>query len=449
MGTGTDFINTRVDMFGYYLDLAWRSLRHHQVLAALMVLAIALGIGASVTMLAVLHNLSGNPLPGRSGVLFHPQVDPRPAKLSGADVEPPDDLTYIDAVNLYQLGIAPRRAVMSSNWLPVRADAPDSPLAMYTDRATTADFFAMFGVPFLYGAAWSAQDDASHAQVVVLSRAMNQKLFGGGNSVGRTLVIATKTFRVAGVIDDWNPQPRFYDVNGSAFGKPEQMYLPFFAWLDLPQDYGYGPMNCWGNDPNAGTHDPRAQQCTWAQFWVQLDTPAQAADYRAALVQYSAQQHQLGRFQRDPDVRLRGLLDWLDYKRVIPVTMRMQTWIAFGVLLICLVNTVGLMVAKFLRKSGEIGVRRALGASRRDVFAQCLIEAGVIGLAGGLLGLPLAWLGLWMVRQQPVSFAASAHFDPSMLGVALLLAVLSSLLAGVWPAWRASRVAPALQVKSL
>jgi putative ABC transport system permease protein len=304
-------------------------------------------------------------------------------------------------------------------------------------------------VPFVYGSAWSAQDDADHAQVVVLSRAMNQKLFGGVDSVGKTLVIATKTFRVAGVVDDWNPQPRFYDVNSGAFGKAEQMYLPFFTWLDLPQDYGYGPMDCWGNDPNAGTHDPKAAQCTWAQFWVQLDTTAQTADYRAALVQYSAQQHQLGRFQRSPNVRLLGLLDWLDYKHVIPVTVRMQTWIAFGVLLICLVNTVGLMVAKFLRKSGEIGVRRALGASRRAVFAQCLVEAGVVGVAGGLLGLPLAWLGLWMVRQQPVSFAASARFDPSMLGVALALAVLSALAAGIWPALRASRVAPALQVKSL
>jgi putative ABC transport system permease protein len=436
-------------MLTYYIDLALRSLKRNKVLAVLMMLAIALGIGASVTMLAVLHNLSGNPLPGRSDVLFHPQVDPRPADLPGAKDEPPDGLTYVDAVNLYRMGIAPRRAVMGSNWLPVRLDAADSPLAMYTDRATTADFFAMFGVPFVYGSAWSAQDDANHAQVVVLSQAMNQKLFGGADSVGRNLVIATKTFRVVGVIGDWNPQPRFYDVNGGAFGKAEQMYLPFFTWLDLPQDYGYGPMDCWGNDPNAGTHDPKAQQCTWAQFWVELDTPAQVDGYRSALKQYSAQQHQLGRFQRAPNVRLRGLLDWLDYKHVIPVTVRMQTWIAFGVLLICLVNTIGLMVAKFLRKSGEIGVRRALGASRRDVFAQCLVEAGVVGVAGGLLGLPLAWIGLWMVRQQPVSFAASAHLDPSMLGVALALAVSSALIAGIWPALRASRVAPALQVKSL
>jgi putative ABC transport system permease protein len=436
-------------MFGYYMDLALRSLRRHAVLGTLMMVAVALGVGASVTMLTVLHNLSGNPLPQRSGVLFHPQVDPRPADLPGASAEPPDDLTYIDAVNLYRLGVAPRRAVMSANWLPARKDAPDSPLAMVTDRATTADFFAMFGVPFIHGSAWSAQDDADRAQVVVLSRALNQKLFGGEDSVGRNLVIATRTFRVVGVIDDWNPQPRFYDLGDRAYGDAEQMYLPFFTWLELPQDYGYGPMRCWGNDPGAGLHDPKAQQCTWAQFWAELDTPAQVAGYRSALEQYSRQQHQLGRFQRTPNVRLRGLLDWLDHQRVIPVTVRMQTWIAFGVLLICMVNTVGLMVAKFLRKSGEIGVRRALGASRRDVFAQCLVEAGVIGVAGGLLGLPLAWLGLWMVRQQPVSFAASAHLDMPMLGAALALAVLAALGSGLWPAWRASRVAPALQVKSL
>ncbi|QEE25551.1 ABC transporter permease [Rhodanobacter glycinis] len=440
-------------MFGYYLDLALRSLRRNKVLSALMMLAIALGIGASITMLTVLHNLSGNPLPQRSGVLFHPQVDPRPANLPGASKEPPDGLTYLDAVNLYQLGIAPRRAVMSANWLPTRLDAPDSPLAMRTDRATTADFFAMFDVPFVYGSAWSAQDDANHAQVVVLSKALNQKLFGGADSVGKTLVIATKTFRVVGVIGDWNPQPHFYDVDdvndGGAFADAEQMYLPFFTWLNLPQDYGYGPMRCWGNDPNAGGHDPKAKQCTWAQFWVELDTAAQVDSYRSALKQYSEQQHQLGRFQRAPNVRLRGLLDWLDYKHVVPVTVRMQTWIAFGVLLICMINTVGLMVAKFLRKSGEIGVRRALGASGRAVFLQCLVEAGVVGVAGGLLGLPLAWIGLWMVRQQPVSFAASAHLDLSMLGAALLLALLATLGAGVWPAWRASRVAPALQVKSL
>ena len=73
----------------------------------------------------------------------------------------------------------------------------------------------------------------------------------------------------------------------------------------------------------------------------------------------------------------------------------------------------------------------------------------MIGVAGGLLGVLLAWLGLWLVRQQPVSFAASAHLDLSMLAAALALSVLAALMAGVWPSLRAARVAPALQVKSL
>ncbi|KGI78595.1 ABC transporter permease [Oleiagrimonas soli] len=438
-------------MLGYYMDLALRSLRRHKMLAALMVLAIALGIGASITMLTVLHNLSGDPLPQRSGVLFHPQVDPRPKDLPGADAEPPDDLTWVDAQNLFHLPGSYPRVLMDGNWLPARAMRGDSLLAMQSDRATTADFFSMFDVPFVYGSGWTAQDDAQHARVVVLSSALNDKLFGGADSVGKQMVIATKTFRVIGVIGPWHPQPRFYDINNDdgPYGKAADMYLPFFTWIDLPQDYGYGSMRCWGNDANAGQHNPKAPQCTWAQLWVQLDSPAQVASYRSALRQYSLQQHELGRFERAPNVRLRGLLDWLDYKRVIPVMVRMQTWIAFGVFLICMLNTIGLMVAKFLRKSGEIGVRRALGASRRDVFAQCLVEAGVIGVAGGLCGLPLAWLGLWMVRQQPVSFAASAHLDLSMLGAALALSLVAALLAGVWPSLRAARVTPALQVKSL
>ena len=224
--------------------------------------------------------------------------------------------------------------------------------------------------------------------------------------------------------------------------------MPFFTWLELPQDYGYGPMACWGQGGN-GLHDPKTPNCTWAQFWVQLDDAAQAAAYRRTLENYSAQQRQLGRFERAPNVRLRGLVDWLDYKRVVPPTVRMQTWIAFGVLLVCLVNAIGLLVSKFMRKAGEVGVRRALGASRGAVFAQCMTESALIGVIGGAVGLPLAWFGLWLVRQQPMSYAASVHLDPQMLALALLVAVIAAVLAGVWPAWRASRIAPALQVKSL
>jgi putative ABC transport system permease protein len=141
-------------------------------------------------------------------------------------------------------------------------------------------------------------------------------------------------------------------------------------------------------------------------------------------------------------------MEWLDFNKVVPSDVRLQVYLAFGFLLVCLVNTVGLMLAKFMRRAGELGVRRALGASRRNVFAQLLVESGVIGLAGGIGGLGLALLGLWAVRHQPSDYAKLAQLDPAMLLTTFALAVGASLLAGLLPAWRACQVTPALQLKS-
>jgi putative ABC transport system permease protein len=129
--------------------------------------------------------------------------------------------------------------------------------------------------------------------------------------------------------------------------------------------------------------------------------------------------------------------------------VKLQTWLAFAFLAICLFNMVGLLLAKFLRRAGEIGVRRALGASRRSVFAQCLTEAGLIGLIGGLGGWLLTLVGLWLVRRQQTPYSDLVHMDASMFAITFVLAIAVSLLAGALPALRASRVAPALQLKTL
>jgi putative ABC transport system permease protein len=65
-----------------------------------------------------------------------------------------------------------------------------------------------------------------------------------------------------------------------------------------------------------------------------------------------------------------------------------------------------------------------------------------------VLGLGLAMLGLWAVRQQPVEYADLAHLDPLMLLVTFALAIAASVLAGLLPAWRACQVSPAIQLKS-
>jgi putative ABC transport system permease protein len=166
------------------------------------------------------------------------------------------------------------------------------------------------------------------------------------------------------------------------------------------------------------------------------------------LTTYSREQKKLGTFQREPNVRLHTVKSWLAYNKVVPDDARLQMWIAIGFLLVCLINTVGLLLTKFLRRSPEIGVRRALGASKRSIFVQLLVESGMIGLVGGLGGLGLAWLGLFAVRHQPTDYADLAKLDMPMLAATFALAIVASLLAGVFPAWRGCQITPATQLKS-
>ena len=320
----------------------------------------------------------------------------------------------------------------------------------YVDaRYTSADFFPMFDAPFLYGGGWSGTEDARRDRVVVIAKELNDKVFGGANSVGRTIRMSGAEMRVVGVLDAWRPTPKFYDTNSNRFGQPELAYIPFSTSRDLKLDRN-GSMNCWDSNDS---DDPEGETgvnapCTWIQYWVELDSPSKAGEYLQYLRNYSDQQRANGRYQRPTNVRLRNVMEWLEYQKVVPGDVRMQVWLAFGFLLVCLLNTVGLLLAKFLRRSSEIGVRRALGASRRAIFAQCLVEAGTVGLAGGILGLGLAQLGLWGIRQQPTGFSDILQLDASMLLTTFVIEIAASVLAGLLPSWHACQVTPAVQHKS-
>ena len=432
-------------MIAYYFRLALRSFRRNKVLTALMVIAIALGIGASMTTLTVFHVLSGDPIPQKSDRLFNVQLDPRPMIGYQPSEEPEEQLTRFDGETLLREKKAKHQALMTGGGVTVEPDS--STLRPFTTdaRYTSTDFFPMFDTPFLYGQGWKSDQDEGRGRVAVISKTLNDKLFNGQNSVGRPLRMDGHTFNVVGVLDTWNPNPHFYDLETGRYGDSEDIYVPVSTALDLKFGRN-GNMNCWGNAN--GEETALNAPCVWMQYWVELDSASDAADYRAYLENYSAQQKAAGRFQRPSNVRLRNVMEWLDFKQVVPSDVRLQLWLALGFLAVCLINTVGLLLAKFLRRSGEIGVRRALGASRGQIFLQSLVEAGTVGLAGGILGLGLAMLGLYAVRQQPMDYAQLATLDGSMLLLTFGLTLAASLLAGFLPALRAMQVTPAIQLKS-
>ena len=121
-------------------------------------------------------------------------------------------------------------------------------------------------------------------------------------------------------------------------------------------------------------------------------------------------------------------------------------------LVVCLLNTIGLLLAKIMRRSGDISLRRALGATRRAIFAQYIFEAGLIGLAGGVLGIGMTWLGLQGIKGLYGEFdfiSKLVTMDWVMIFTAVGLAVLSTLGAAVYPTWRACSIQPASELKAL
>ena len=443
-------------MLGYYVKLAARSLRRNPGITSLMVLAIALGISVCVMMLTVYHGMSSNPIWWKNDRLYAVTLDSwdvqEPADDEHPDL-PPWQLTYNDAaavaastIPLHQVRMVKTTAVL----VPEDVAAGAQPERVML-RVTSADFFTMFDTPFLYGGGWQAAADAGPEPVIVLSREMNEKFFAGENSVGRILRWNDRAFRVTGVLDDWHPSPKFYDLNNGGFDDPEDAYVPF-GWMAALELRSMGNTNCWKPESRNSYADFLNSECVWIQSWVELPDAAARARMQAFLDGYVADQRKAGRFARPDNNRLTPVDQWLADNRVVRDDNRLLVALAFAFLAVCLLNTVGLLLAKFLGNAGVTGIRRALGASRRQVFLQHLTEAGLLAAAGALGGLVLAALGLLGLRALYATGSAGfrniMHVDGWSLVTTVLLAALAALAAGLYPAWRVGRLAPAVYLKT-
>jgi putative ABC transport system permease protein len=434
-------------MFFDHLRTALRALRASPVLTVLMVLALGLGIGACMTTLTVFQVLAADPIPNKSRMLYEAQIDAGDVIGYTPGQEPQFQLTRFDAEELLREAKAPRQTMMSGAGLGVLSEVPGAEPVFVTGRYATADFFTMFEAPLLHGRTWTAAEDAEQARVALVGSETAQQLFGDtAKAVGQFLMVRGQRLQVIGVMKPWRPNPLYFDLSMGAYGRNEQLWLPFSSAMAMKLGRS-GNLNCWGS--GFGAEGPLAlnASCAWVQYWVELPDAAAANSYKHYLERYSELQRSRGRFERPVNVRLRNVPDVLKHYRVLPEDVRLQTFLAFGFLGVCLVNMAGLLLAKTLRRAGEIGIRRALGARKRVVFAQFLVESALVGVFGTLLGLMLALAGLWAIRQGPSSYAQLAQMDPVQLGVTVLLGLGAALLAGLLPAWRATRISPATQLK--
>jgi putative ABC transport system permease protein len=437
-------------MLRYYFKLGLLSIRANPALSALMIAAIAIGIGACMTIVTVRHVMADNPIDHKNDQLFHVQVDNwNPNDPYQEPNEPPEQVTYLDATNLHAAGRAHRQVISFKSDRVVQPEKEDIRPFQEEVRATTADLFAMFDVPFKYGSGWDAAADQAEERVAVLSSAMNDRLFGGEDSTGRMLMMNNEPYRIAGVLDEWRPMPKFYDLNNNPYEDPEDIYAPFSVAVS-GQWGSSGNTSCWKPPEEGGYEGFLASECIWIQMWVELTSSAEKEAYAQFLDDYVMEQKELGRFPRELNNRLSTPEEWMINQEVVDDMVSVLLSLSILFLVVCLLNTIGLLLAKVIRRRNDISLRRALGASKAELFKQYIVEAGMIGVAGGVAGIGMTWLGLRGIENVFSEYDFIAYLvtmDWQMVGLAVALAVASALGAALYPTWRACSVSPATTLR--
>ena len=440
-------------MLAYNTRVALKSLRRHPLLTAIIIGGIALGICASTTFTTVRHMYARDPLPGRSDRLFYIRLDnwdPVKAYPDGGQVanphKVPPTITYRDTLELLRSKIPMRQ---TATFVTTLAIFPEKSVSRpYTEvvRLATSDFFALFDAPFQYGHPWDRRADERAEQVVVLSNAANQKLFGGANSVGKRLRMNDREFVVVGVLKPWRPFIRVYDPTSNWTGEPEQIFAPFSLTPGM-QLRNTGNSDNWKSLPtNPSYQDILYSETDFVQFWVELRAPADRAQYQRFLDDYVNQQKKSGRFPRPLNNVMTSLSETLMELGLVTPQRTAMAAISILFLLVCALNLTGLVLGKFLARAPEVSVRRALGATRIDIFLQHIVECELVGVAGGAIGMLLS-LGVlhWMAKLQRTT--ATMAPDLEMLAAAVFLSLVAGLVAGLYPAWRICNVQPAMQLK--
>lgn len=437
-------------MLNYNLKLALKSMRRNPAMTALMVAAIAVGIGVSMTTLTVFYMMSSNPIPDKSDVLFAVTMDSwNPLRPFDED-EPeraPHQVTFHDAERLLALAEAKRQTAMFESSLIIEPlDDDDLPFEAGA-RVATSDFFTMFNVPFLFGSGWDSSADGAAEPVVVLGKKLNERLFGGENSVGKSLMMQGIRFQVVGVTDRWEPTPRFYDPINGGFQEVNDMFIPFSLTRVLElrsegSDWG------WKSEDITSFEQWLNSESVWVQYFIELESARDRDEYVSHLDAYVGEQKKLGRFERPMNNNIYNVEEWMAYHEVVANDSKVLVGLSFLFLVVCLLSTIALTLTKFVGKKAETSLRRALGASRKMIFKQQVVEVGLIGFTGGLIGLSLAALGLVGIEYLYEAPGGLVKMDWIMVITAIAVAVISSIIAGLYPAWRVCRIPPATQLKT-
>jgi putative ABC transport system permease protein len=281
--------------------------------------------------------------------------------------------------------------------------------------ATTPEFAAVRAYTVAHGRFLTQQDRATSARVVVLGSQTARDLFGGLNPVGRTLKIGGASFEVVGLLKS---------KGATGFDNSDEVLI-------IPLETAYEKV--------FGAQTVVNGRRRLTDISVSAASPEVVEDVMAQMERILRREHRL-KVSEELDVTVLSQSAFLDALTAITATLTVFLGAIAGIsLLVGGIGIMNIMLVSVTERTKEIGLRKAVGARRRAILAQFLIETLVLSLFGGLLGIGLGWSIAAAVSAADL-IEARVTLDSVLL--AFLFAAAVGVFFGLYPAWRASRLRP-------
>ena len=420
------------DLF-YNLRLVGKSLRRDRWFTLVMVLSQALSVSIFVTALVSAQRYSNVTGQLQSDV-FRVEGDHNGVLMRfyrGTQFEGFGDFSanFVSMPTARALTATGLPAASTVSFIAAMNGGPsDRPPGRLPVRFCQADLFDLFNIDFRYGGPFTRADERASppVPVVVLSDVLNRQLYGGADSVGRTIRIAGRDFRIVGVTRQRTSKLNLWDFSVAPenignlmmpFVFADELHpVPVLSWPALAPELGWRAI---ASAPSGIT-----------EYWVRLAPGETRMRFAAVLAGI------------DPQLALRSADEIARRFSKAPAPYRVFVILTLVVLEVSVINLMRMLLAKATSRAAEIGIHRALGAGRNIIFGRQLAEGVIVSMVGSVVGLALAVPTVAMfdhlIPDSPVPLAIT----PMISATVLLVCLLAGLVSGVYPAWRIAAVAP-------